>query len=105
EAEDGIRDRNVTGVQTCALPISASQVFIEVSVVPPEAPGAGPKLRIAVDDDGRGLSEDERAKVARRGQRLDESKPGSGLGLSIEIGRASCRVRGKAAGDGVATRE
>src|SRR5699024_8794261 len=23
EAEDGIRDRNVTGVQTCALPISA----------------------------------------------------------------------------------
>src|SRR5699024_2707352 len=23
-AEDGIRDRNVTGVQTCALPISAS---------------------------------------------------------------------------------
>ena len=37
----------------------------------------------AVDDDGRGLSEDERAKVARRGQRLDESKPGSGLGLSI----------------------
>src|SRR5207249_9526577 len=24
QAEDGIRDRNVTGVQTCALPISAS---------------------------------------------------------------------------------
>src|SRR5699024_11657995 len=23
QAEDGIRDRNVTGVQTCALPISA----------------------------------------------------------------------------------
>ncbi|UGY13150.1 sensor histidine kinase [Bradyrhizobium septentrionale] len=62
---------------------AASQVFIEVSVVPPEAQGAGPKLRIVVDDDGRGLSEDERAQVARRGQRLDESKPGSGLGLSI----------------------
>ncbi|WP_050423949.1 sensor histidine kinase [Bradyrhizobium tropiciagri] len=62
---------------------AASQVFIEVSVVPPEASGAGPRLRIVVDDDGRGLSEDERAKVARRGQRLDESKPGSGLGLSI----------------------
>src|SRR5699024_1299042 len=26
KAEDGIRDRNVTGVQTCALPISASSV-------------------------------------------------------------------------------
>jgi signal transduction histidine kinase len=62
---------------------AASQVFIEVTVVPPEAQGAGPKLRIVVDDDGRGLSEDERAQVARRGQRLDESKPGSGLGLSI----------------------
>src|SRR5438067_6426570 len=24
QAEDGIRDRNVTGVQTCALPISTS---------------------------------------------------------------------------------
>src|SRR5699024_12230679 len=24
QAEDGIRDRNVTGVQTCALPISAT---------------------------------------------------------------------------------
>ncbi|MES5486494.1 sensor histidine kinase [Bradyrhizobium sp. INPA03-11B] len=62
---------------------AASQVLIEVAVVRPEAPGAGPKLRIVVDDDGRGLSEDERAQVARRGQRLDESKPGSGLGLSI----------------------
>ncbi|MGY3590755.1 signal transduction histidine kinase [Bradyrhizobium sp. USDA 4341] len=62
---------------------AASQVFIEVSVVPPEASGAGPRLRIMVDDDGRGLSEAERAQVARRGQRLDESKPGSGLGLSI----------------------
>src|SRR5699024_12117278 len=25
QAEDGIRDRNVTGVQTCALPISAGR--------------------------------------------------------------------------------
>src|SRR5207249_8809894 len=25
QAEDGIRDRNVTGVQTCALPISKAQ--------------------------------------------------------------------------------
>src|SRR5699024_10335009 len=27
QAEDGIRDRNVTGVQTCALPISAGDQF------------------------------------------------------------------------------
>src|SRR5207249_5313214 len=27
QAEDGIRDRNVTGVQTCALPISSGPLF------------------------------------------------------------------------------
>src|SRR5699024_11815274 len=27
QAEDGIRDRNVTGVQTCALPISITQLL------------------------------------------------------------------------------
>jgi signal transduction histidine kinase len=38
---------------------------------------------VIVDDDGPGLTEAELAKVGKRGQRLDESKPGSGLGLSI----------------------
>src|SRR5437764_3576692 len=64
---------------------AASQVFIEVKVEPPPEPRAGPRLRIIVDDDGRGLSAAERAQVSRRGQRLDESKPGSGLGLSIVV--------------------
>ncbi|MBR0694953.1 sensor histidine kinase [Bradyrhizobium lablabi] len=62
---------------------AASQVLVEVFVEPPEEAGAPPRLRVVVDDDGRGLSAAERAKVSRRGQRLDESKPGSGLGLSI----------------------
>src|SRR5207249_6073317 len=35
QAEDGIRDRNVTGVQTCALPISD-----DLSVVSEESDGA-----------------------------------------------------------------
>src|SRR5437868_13693420 len=30
QAEDGIRDRNVTGVQTCALPISGSSPYPNV---------------------------------------------------------------------------
>jgi signal transduction histidine kinase len=47
--------------------------------------GEKPHLRIIVDDDGPGLSPEEREQVARRGQRLDESKPGSGLGLSIVV--------------------
>jgi signal transduction histidine kinase len=64
---------------------AASRVFIEVVVQTPHQAGASPHLRIIVDDDGRGLSEAERAQVSRRGQRLDESKPGSGLGLSIVV--------------------
>ena len=68
---------------------AASQVFIEVLVEPPAEPGAAPSLRIIVDDDGRGLSAAERAQVSRRGQRLDESKPGSGLGLSIVVDLAA----------------
>ncbi|MDP1582844.1 MAG: sensor histidine kinase [Bradyrhizobium sp.] len=68
---------------------AASQVSIEVSVEPAAEPGAGPMLRIIVDDDGRGLSATERAQVSRRGQRLDESKPGSGLGLSIVVDLAA----------------
>jgi signal transduction histidine kinase len=40
-------------------------------------------LRISIEDDGPGLTEEERKEVKRRGHRLDETKPGSGLGLSI----------------------
>jgi signal transduction histidine kinase len=40
-------------------------------------------ITVLVDDDGPGLTEGDRAKVVKRGQRLDETKPGSGLGLSI----------------------
>ena len=68
---------------------AVSRVFIEVLVDEPNEPGATPMLRIIVDDDGRGLSEQERAQVSRRGQRLDESKPGSGLGLSIVVDLAA----------------
>jgi signal transduction histidine kinase len=60
-----------------------SRVSIEVLREQPE-PGRD-KLRIVVDDDGPGLTPAEREQVARRGQRLDESKPGSGLGLSIVV--------------------
>jgi signal transduction histidine kinase len=63
---------------------SQSRIAIEV-VCNPSDSAVGRRLRIVVDDDGRGLSPAEREQVARRGRRLDETKPGSGLGLSIVV--------------------
>jgi signal transduction histidine kinase len=40
-------------------------------------------LLIRIEDDGPGLTEEEAQKVLRRGERLDEKTPGSGLGLDI----------------------
>jgi signal transduction histidine kinase len=64
-----------------------AQARVSVEVTPERDGGtpAKPVIRIAVDDDGPGLSPAEREQVAQRGQRLDESKPGSGLGLSIVL--------------------
>ena len=68
---------------------ATSRVFIEVLVEKGARDVTGPMLRIIVDDDGKGLSAAERTQVSRRGQRLDESKPGSGLGLSIVVDLAA----------------
>lgn len=48
------------------------------------------RLRMTVEDDGPGLTQEQRQTVVRRGERLDETAPGSGLGLSImdELARA-----------------
>ena len=62
---------------------SRSQVLVEVILERQLDDPENATVRIIVDDDGPGLSPAERAQVARRGQRLDETKPGSGLGLSI----------------------
>jgi signal transduction histidine kinase len=48
-----------------------------------ERSGQNTNLLIKIDDDGPGLSEEEAVKVLRRGVRLDEKTPGSGLGLDI----------------------
>ncbi|OYU49052.1 MAG: ATP-binding protein [Rhizobiales bacterium PAR1] len=51
--------------------------------------GATPMLILTVDDDGPGLAEEARKEATKRGRRLDETKPGSGLGLSIVVDMAS----------------
>ena len=64
---------------------ATSRVSIEVVHEATDLVNDRQTIRIIVDDDGRGLSPSEREQVAKRGQRLDETKPGSGLGLSIVV--------------------
>src|SRR5207249_9184367 len=55
--EDGIRDRNVTGVQTCALPIysgNASQEMFSLDRVVVEPLGWPGNLRKTIDDTNLG---------------------------------------------------
>jgi len=69
-----------------------AQSRVAVEVLPErDAAKAVATLRVVVDDDGPGLTASQRAQVGavRRGQRLDETKPGSGLGLSIVVDLAA----------------
>jgi signal transduction histidine kinase len=61
---------------------AASRVTLDATSVQSEE-DATPNVRIVVDDDGPGLPAADRESAGKRGQRLDETKPGSGLGLSI----------------------
>src|SRR5216684_6154711 len=54
-----------------------AQMRVSVEVVAERRDGAA-IVRIVIDDDGPGLSPAQRDQVARRGLRLDETKPGSG---------------------------
>ena len=64
-----------------------SRVSVEVLRDGTGGASAQPLVRLVIDDDGPGLSpaEREEARAAHRGRRLDETKPGSGLGLSIVV--------------------
>lgn len=59
---------------------SKGQVGVRLSS---ERGETGTMLLIRIDDNGPGLSEEDAQKVLRRGVRLDEKTPGSGLGLDI----------------------
>lgn len=55
---------------------------VEVSLAP-HADGPAERIALVIDDDGPGLPDDAKAEMLKRGRRLDETTPGSGLGLSI----------------------
>lgn len=52
-------------------------------VVVTATPVEGARWQLTVEDDGPGLAPEDRERVLERGGRLDETVPGSGLGLSI----------------------
>jgi signal transduction histidine kinase len=61
---------------------SSVQIGVELGAdLAPERPS----IVFNIDDDGAGLPKDKRAEATRRGRRLDETQPGSGLGLSIVV--------------------
>ncbi len=65
---------------------ASHKVVVSVEVIREED---RPRFRLLIDDDGPGLPEASRAEMLKRGRRLDETKPGSGLGLSIVSDLAS----------------
>src|SRR3712207_8809407 len=87
QAEDGIRDIGVTGVQTCALPISADAAEI-----------LAPLLGMDAGELGAQLVGDKRYVAIRRGVLPDvwraiRAERITGVEAD-QIGRASCRERG-----------
>src|SRR5436309_6051651 len=94
QAEDGIRDFHVTGVQTCALPISRRRRR--------RSPGsrAGrewPSVRSSAGrgrGSGRGRGRGGGRGGGRRGSRArGGGRRGRSRGGRVQIGRASCRER------------
>lgn len=62
-----------------------SKVWLTATLEPQKAASSRRFILLTIEDNGPGLTEDERKRIVKRGIRLDETKPGSGLGLSIVV--------------------
>src|SRR5690606_39535958 len=95
QAEDGIRDFHVTGVQTCALPIlqTASEFLANRRLVDFVLTANGVDPETVTND------------FMKQVFASDLSDPESFVNLQDEIGRASCRERVEDAAVGGAVQE
>src|SRR5690606_40526821 len=91
QAEDGIRDFHVTGVQTCALPIYTIHAIrrnVDITY-------------IVMDNQVYGLTKGQTSPRSEVGFKTKSTPMGSiesplspmEMALTVEIGRASCRER------------
>src|SRR5262249_59514529 len=94
QAEDGIRGWSVTGVQTCALPISS----------PPSAAGPNAQTPRASSRAAAWPRYAANAAKSSRSPSSHSARRAAGTGTQ-EIGRASCREREESAGGAVVVKE
>src|SRR5207237_3435589 len=95
QAEDGIRDSSVTGVQTCALPIFA------VTAAPSKAPSALGISKLLKNSESASLTRSMLAfcvgTMATGPVKGVMPPPAERCMVTPKIGRASCRERVQAA--------
>src|SRR5690606_39824440 len=93
-AEDGIRDSHVTGVQTCALPISDPEVGLDCSgFVQLVYRELGIELPRVSRDQARAGEPVASLEEARPGDLIAFGSPVDHIAIYVESGRASCRER------------
>src|SRR5699024_11324987 len=94
QAEDGIRDRNVTGVQTCALPISEKAAPApeapKKAEAAQEAPKKAPAKKAPAKKPAAKKAAPKKAEPVKEAPKAETPAP-----AEEKIGRASCRERGK----------
>ncbi len=73
----------VGNVMDNACKWAKSQILVKAVQLLPSGDDGRSWLMLTVNDDGPGIPAGNRAAALKRGERLDESKPGSGLGMSI----------------------